>query len=144
MENKDEEILYDGEQRPEISTAAIIYGDSIYWITIIATLIVLIGSVLSFITKGNYIDPGYMLTAIWDGKTVDQIWEGAVGGTPNGHWYLGEISTGDGLTMFGIALGVFSVVPGIIGAGIFLFKENEKLFASLAMIAAGIILIAMI
>ena len=142
--NKDEEILYDGEQRPEISTAAIIYGDTIYWVTIVGTLLVLIGSVLSFITKGNYIDPGYMLTAIWEGKDVNQIWEGAVGATPDGHWYLDQISTGDGLTMFGLALGVFSVVPGIVGAGYFLFKENEKLFGSLALIAAAIIVFAMI
>lgn len=146
MQDKDEEILYDGEQQPEISTAAIIYGDTIYWVTIVGTLIVLIGSVLSFITKGNYIDPGYMLTAIWEGKNVNEIWEGAagVGATPEGHWYLDNISTGDGLTMFGLALGVFSVVPGIIGAGIYLYKEKETLFAVLAMIAAAIIIFSMI
>ena len=146
MQDENEKILYDGEHQPEISTAGIVYGDTIYWVTIAGTLLVLIGSVLSFITKGNYIDPGYMLTAIWQGKDVYEIWEGAagVGATPEGHWYLSNISTGDGLTMFGLALGVFSVVPGIIGAGFYLFKEKEILFGILAMIAAAIIIVAML
>lgn len=139
----EKEILYDGEQKPEISTAAVVYGDTIYWITVIGSVIVLIGSVLSFITKGNYIDPGYMLSSIWQGKNVEEIWTGSVGALPNGHWYLGQISTGDGLTMFGIALGVFSVVPAILGAGFYLFKENEKLFGGLAIIAALITIGAM-
>lgn len=141
--SKEKDVLYDGEQKPEISTAAIVYGDTIYWITIVASVIVLIGSVLSFITKGNYIDPSYMLTSIWEGKNVEEIWVGAVGATPDGHWYLGQISTGDGLTMFGIALGVFSIIPAIFGAGFYLFKEKENLFASLAIIAAFITIGAM-
>ncbi|MDH5545836.1 MAG: hypothetical protein OEZ43_09600 [Gammaproteobacteria bacterium] len=140
---QEKEIIYDGEQKPEISTAGIVYGDTIYWITIVATIIVIVGSVLSFITKANYIDPGYMLTSIWEGKTVEQIWQGAVGSTPDGHWYMGHIATGDGLTMFGIALGVFSVIPAIFGAGVFLFKEKENLFAVLAVIAAFITIGAM-
>ena len=85
-----------------------------------------------------------MLTAIWEGKGVNEIWEGAIGGTPDGHWYLSAISTGDGLTMVGLALGVFSVVPGIVGAGFYLFKEKEPVFGSLAFIAAAIIVFAMI
>ena len=131
-------------KKPEIDPAAIVYGDTIYWITVVATVIVLIGTILTFTTKGNYVDPAYMLTAIWEGKNVDEIWNAATGHTPDGHWYISQITTGDGLTMFGIALGVFSVIPGIVGAGVLLLRDKQTLFGVLAMVAALITLGAMI
>ncbi|MDH5229724.1 MAG: DUF1634 domain-containing protein [Gammaproteobacteria bacterium] len=132
------------EERPHIPVAGVVYGDTIYWITIAATVIVIIGSVISFVTNNTYIDPTYMLSSIWEGKTVDEIWVGAVGAAPNGHWYLSKLATGNGLTAFGIALGVFSVIPAILAAGYVLFREKQVLFAILALVAALITTWAMI
>jgi hypothetical protein len=122
--------------KPVAPFSGIVYGDIIYWGTIAATLVVIVGSIMSFVSTSNYIDPTYLLSSTWEGKTVEQIWVGAVGVQPDGHWYLSQMATGTGLTVAGIALGVFSVVPGIIGAAVYLYKEKEILFGSLAIIAA--------
>jgi len=130
--------------KPVVPMAGVVYGDIIYWGTIVATFQVLIGSIVTFVTTENFIDPNYLLSAIWEGKSVEDIWKGAVGEPPDGHWYLSKLNTGNGLTMGGIALGVFSVIPAIIGAAILLFRQREKLFGSLAVVAAIITGIAVI
>jgi hypothetical protein len=43
---------------------------------------------------------------------------------------------GDALAMFGLALGVFAVIPAMICSAIILFSERERLFGTLAVIAA--------
>ena len=130
--------------KPVVPVSGVVYGDIVYWITIAATIVVILGSIISFVTTNNYIDPNYMLSAIWEGKNVEEIWVGAVGAQPDGHWYLPHLTTGNGLTAFGIALGVFSVIPGIIGAAYYLFKERQILFGSLAVISAIITSVAVV
>ena len=128
--------------KPVAPFAGIVYGDMVYWITIAATVMVLAGSIITFVTTNNYIDPSYMLSAIWEGKTVEEIWQGAIGAQPNGHWYLPHLTTCNGMTAGGIALGVFSVIPAVIGSAIILFREKERLFGFLAVIAALITTLA--
>ena len=130
--------------KPVVPLAGVIYGDIIYWGTILATIVVIIGSIITFTTHNNYIDPNYLLSAIWQGKNVEEIWVGAVGAQPNGHWYLPVLTTGNGMTAGGIALGVFSVIPGIIGAAVLLFKEKQRLFGSLAVLSAIITSVAVV
>lgn len=133
-----------GNDKPDVPKAGVVYGDIIYWITIVATVLVILGSILTFVTTNNYIDPNYMLSAIWEGKNVEEIWKGATGAQPDGHWYLPHLTTGNGLTAGGIALGVFSVIPGIIGAAYLLFKDGERLFGTLAVLSAIITGIAVV
>lgn len=132
------------EDKPVAPRAGVVYGDMIYWITVVATVVVIIGSIVTIVTTNNYIDPNYLLSAIWQGKNVEDIWVGAVGAQPDGHWYLSHLFTGNGLTTAGIALGVFSVIPGIIAAAYVLFKEKERLYGSLAVLAAIITLAAVV
>lgn len=133
------------EQRPDIPQAGVIFGDLIYWITIVATGVAIVGSILTFlVSQGNYIEPAYLLSSIWEGKNVDQIWQGGAGSMPEGHWYLAHLSKGDGLTTAGLALGVFSVIPAILGAAYFLFKDKDYVFAGLALFAAIITTLAMV
>lgn len=126
----------------KVPVSGVVYGDIIYWGTLAGSVIAIIGSVVTFVTEADYILPGYLLSAIWEGKTVDEIWA-VVGGIPDGHWYLSEIATGNGLTMFGIALGVFSVIPALLAAGVVLLREKRYLYGSLAVIAALITVAAM-
>jgi hypothetical protein len=44
---------------------------------------------------------------------------------------------------FGPALGVFSVIPTLIGAAVVLIKKKEGFFAWLALIAAMIVFVSM-
>lgn len=143
VDNNKGESNNNNDDRPVPPLAGIVYGNTVYWCTIAATLVVLAGSVMSFVTSNNYIDPAYLLSSIWKGHSVEDIWVGAVGAQPNGHWYLSQLTTGNGLTAGGIALGVFSVIPGIFGAAYILFREKQRLFGSLAIIAGIIALAAM-
>lgn len=121
--------------RPPIAVSGIIYGEFVYWITILGSIIAIIGATIAMFGATNYLDTSYVFSAIWEGKTTVEIWEGAIGEIPNSHWYLPRLSNGDALAMFGLALGVFSVIPGMIGAAIAMFKKKETLYGTFATIA---------
>ena len=75
---------------------------------------------------------------------MEEVWQGAIGTQPDGHCYLPHLTTGNGMSAGGIALGVFSVIPAIIGAALALFRERQILNGLLAIIAAIITTTAMI
>lgn len=129
------------ETRPKPSLAGRVYGETVYWGTIIGSVIAIIGSTIAVIVKNNVIELSYAFSAIWEGKDTASIWKGAIGALPEGHWYLSELLTGDGLTMFGLALGVFAVIPGLFLSAIPLLKKREYLFGGLAIIAGIISLV---
>ncbi len=131
------------EDRPKPALSGRVYGEIIYWGTVIGSIISIIGSMITFVTKKNYIDPGYLLSAIWQGKSVKEIWEGATGALPNGHWYLEHLFTGNGIAMAGLAFGVFVVVPAIFSAAIMLLREKQYVFSILAFIAGIITTVSM-
>lgn len=202
VDANEQSAAHDSE-RPPIPLAGVIYGDIIYWITVVGAFITIAGTVWTFVGGNNYMDPVHMLSASIEGKSVGQVWTtpgvedylaGEPGrldetlaavreshkleearfrellqefvdaapaaleasdhadfyaelgnlGRPNDHWYLPQISTGNGLMMFGLALGVFSVIPAIFGAGVLLLREGKPLFAGLAALAALITILAMI
>ena len=130
------------ETRPKPTVSALIYGETIYWGTILGSLITIVGSVIAFLSRKNVMDVGYIFTAIWEGKTNAEIWQGGIGSLPNGHWYLSSLSNGDAITMFGLALGVFVVIPAMFGSAICLIKEKKYLFGVLAIIGGLIILLS--
>ena len=122
--------------RPEIPLSGIIYGEVVYWLTIVGSIIATIGATIAMFGADNYLDPSHVFSAIWEGQTTVAIWEGTVGAIPRGHWYLGRLGAGDALAMFGLALGVFSVIPGLIASAIAMLKKKQILFGSLALVAA--------
>jgi len=131
------------EVRPKPPLSGLVYGEIVYWGTLIGSFVAIVGAVISFVTKRNFVDPGYMLTAIWQGKSVEEIWTGATGALPHGHWYIHNLFTGNGLAEFGLAIGVFTITPACFGAAIFLFKEKEPIFAAMAAIASFITILSM-
>ncbi|HKJ70979.1 MAG TPA: DUF1634 domain-containing protein [Gammaproteobacteria bacterium] len=134
------------EKHPEIPLSGVVYGDIIYWGTLLSALIVLAGQVMSFITRANHISPSVILSRIWEGDKVGAIWEGTVGTQPAGeHWYFDVLHTGDGLTQLGISVGVFVVIPAILASAWIMFtREKRPLFGTLATVAALITLASFI
>jgi hypothetical protein len=126
------------EDNPEIPVSGVAYGDTIYWGTILSAVITLIGQVVTFLTPGSAISPSILLSRIWEGRGVDGIWQGVGIARPaNEHWYFSQITSGEGLTMFGIAVGVFVVIPALLASAyVLVTREGRPLFASLAVIAA--------
>ncbi len=121
-----------------------VYGDIVYWGTVVSAILAIIGSIFSFVFKSEYLQPGYIISSIWQENSVEQIWEGAVGHLPHGHWYLDHLASGSGITEFGLAFGVFIVIPAMIGSALVLFKNENTLFASLAIMATFITTISMV
>lgn len=132
------------EERPKPAFAGILCGNIIYWGSMITAALAVIGGIIIFVTKTNFTDPAYFISGIWQMKTPTEIWEGSVlGHQPAEHWYLPHLASGDGFTNFAIALGVFSVIPALIGAAILLLREKKMLFGIFALIAAVITIISM-
>lgn len=138
-----EEVLEHELERPTVPKAAVLYGDIVYWGTILGSFVTVLGSILAFVTELNYLEPELVLSAIWEGRGVDEVWEQAGGKRPDGHWYVEHLTRGDGLTMTGIALGVFVVVPGMLASTWHLLRERQRLFAGFGLTAAGITVAAM-
>jgi hypothetical protein len=132
------------EEKPKPASEGIVYGEIVYWVTIGASFIALIGSVVSFVTGSNFLSPSYAISAMWQGKSPAEIWEGAGQSIPVGHWYLSSLATGDGLMALGLSLGVFSVTLGLIASAIVLFKRKNRLFGTLALVAATVTIVPML
>ena len=57
-----------------IPISGIIYGQTIYWLTIISSLIVLLGTIISFLERNSPLPASYLLKSVIDGKSKKDIW----------------------------------------------------------------------
>ncbi len=131
-------------EKPKPPLSALIYGEIVYWGTLAGCIISLIGTFITFVfPKKNVLDPAYVLSSLWAGKTAKEIWIGALGSEPMGHWYLSNLTCGDALQMLGLAIGVFTIIPACFGASLALFKEGQKVYGILAFIAGMITTLSM-
>ena len=117
------------------------YGEIVYWGTIAASILVIISITLAFTGMRDVMDPAYLFSSIWSGKSADAIWMGATGHMPDTYWYLQQLRNGDSLVMFGIVLGVFSVIPASFAAAIIFLKQGRKFFGAMGFITGILILL---
>ncbi len=121
---------------PDMPRAQIIYGEVIYWLCIIAAAICTIGPIMSlWFVDNNVLNPHYVFAALWEGKSAETIWNTTGQGFPGGHFFLENITKGDGLTQFGVALGSIAALPALFMAGIAYLKEKprNRLYAVLSL-----------
>ena len=130
-------------EKPKPPLAGLVYGEILYWGVMVGSLIVIAGSILSFLGD-NFIPVSYWLSATWKGESPLQIWKGATGALPMGHWYLAHLTAGDALTALGISLAVFSVVPALFFSSAVLFKQRDWLYGSLALTAGIIVMVGVL
>lgn len=137
-------------KKPHMPDAQIVYGEVMYWLCIIAAAICTIGPVISlWFVDNNVLNPHFVFAALWEGQSAEEIWNTAGDGFPGGHFFLRYITTGDGLTQFGVALGSIAALPALFMATISYLREKPRnyLYAALslwvmlliAFAAAGII-----
>ena len=107
-----------------IPISGVIYGQTIYWLTIISSLIVLLGTIVSFLEKNSPLPASYLLQSVIDGKSKTNIF-----------FFLNNLSHGESITMVGIAIGVSSVIPATLFSSYFLWKSRNPVFALIAVIA---------
>jgi len=127
------------KERERAKGEDITYGETVYWLTLLSCLVVIIGSVISFVTNFNFASTSYWISSVWQGLTVEQIWNGTGSAVPHGHWYLSYLATGDGMQAFGLSIAFFSLIIGLVAASIVLFKKKSLVFGIFALISAAVV-----
>lgn len=133
-------------KQPEMPRAQTIYGEIIYWITISACLICMVGPAVSVATPdNNVLNPYLLFDAIFEGKTSEQVWQDVGGGFPGGHFYLKRqyLGYGDAVTQLGLALGCASALFGLLAAAAAYAKEKYWLYVILALWVATLVFLSM-
>jgi hypothetical protein len=135
----------DIENRPKMPRAQIIYGEIIYWITVLACLVCMIGPVIALaFPKRNILNPYRLFDAIFAGKSAGEIWQELGAGIQGGHFYLKHFLYGDGFTQFGLALGCSVALWALIGAVIMYLREKQYIYAGLGIWVSFLVLLSMI
>jgi len=131
------------EKGPKPLLSGVIYGECVYWISIIGMLIGIIGMVLYFFGGKHFFDAETVISGLLSGKSATVIWQEAAGRESlHGHWYLHQLSYSDAIAMLGIGICCLSAVVGVWGAflGMVIKKERPYFYWIFALIL-GILLI---
>lgn len=133
------------EKAPEMPQAALIYGKIVYWVTIAACIMCMIGPVLSVANpEKNVMNPYKLFNAIFEGKTAEQIWTEVGGGFPGGHFYLKNLTYGDGFTQLGIAFGCSVALWALIASAVCYSKDRVYLYVGLSIWVALLVALSMV
>jgi hypothetical protein len=133
------------EETPKMPRANTVYGAIVYWITIISCLICMVGPVISVASPdNNVLNPYKLFNAIFEGKNAQQVWQEVGGEYPGGHFYLKNLTYGDGFTQFGLALGCSVALWALIATAIAYSKDRIYLYAGLAVWVAVMVALSMI
>lgn len=130
-------------ERPKMPGAQIAYGEVVYWLTIFAAILCMIGPVLAVVNiDNNVINPHFLFQAIFDGKTPEVIWEEVGGGFPGGHFYKDNLFKGDGFSQLGLALGCSAALWALICAAVAYLKDRIYLYVILSLWVAFMVVIS--
>ena len=133
------------DERPQMPRAQIIYGEIVYWITIAAAIICMIGPVIAMSSvEKNVMNPYYLFSAIFAGKNSKTVWNEVGGGFPGGYFYLKNFTSGDGFTQFGLALGCSVALWGLLGAAAAYLTDKKYLYVFLSIWVGLLIFLAMV
>jgi hypothetical protein len=115
------------EERPKIPLDNIVAGDIIYWVCIIASMLAMIGPVVSILWPDNNIaNPYKVFDLVWEGKNSEEVWAATTqeGKYPGAHFWVHHLTKGDGITQLGAWLGCVCALCAIFPAGwVFFFKR---------------------
>ncbi|MFC2047398.1 hypothetical protein ACFLTK_03900 [Chloroflexota bacterium] len=108
----------------------IVFGEIIYWLCVLSAIVCMIGPVIALLSvDGNIMNPHYLFASIFEGNTVDVVWNEVGGGFPGGHFWREGIFTGDGFTQFGLVIGCASALPALIATAlVYAFRKKERAF----------------
>ena len=133
------------EQAPKMPRAQTIYGEIVYWITILACIICMIGPVISVAApEKNVLNPYKLFNAIFQGKDAQTVWQEVGGGFPGGHFYLKYFTYGDGFTQFGLALGCSVALWALIAAAFAYAADKIYIYVGLSIWVAIMVALSMI
>lgn len=130
---------------PKMPRAQTTYGAIVYWVTILAALICMVGPVISVaLPENNVLNPYKLFNAIFQGKDAQTVWQEVGGEFPGGHFYLKYFTYGDGFTQFGLALGCSVALWALIASAIAYAADRIYLYALLALWVAALVALSMV
>jgi hypothetical protein len=131
------------EERPTFSRAQIVYGQVVYWTTILACIICMIGPLIAMAYVDNNVgNPHYLFASIFAGNDAKTVWNEVAGGFPGGHFWAKNFTKGDGFTQFGLALGCSVALWGLIAAAFFYMREKVYVYVVLSLWVAALIFLS--
>ena len=133
------------DSRPKMPRAQIVYGEIVYWVTIVACIICMIGPLISLASPdNNVLNPHYLFASIFEGKSAETVWQEVGGEFPGGHFYLENLTKGDGFTQVGLALGCSVALWALIVAAVAYFTEKIYIYVVLSLWVGALVALAMI
>ena len=132
-------------ETPKMPRAQTSYGSIVYWITILSCIICTIGPVISVASPdNNVLNPYKLFGAIFEGKDAQTVWQEVGGGFPGGHFYLKRLTSGDGFTQFGLALGCSVALWALIVSAVAYASEKNHLYLVLSLWVAAMVALSMV
>jgi hypothetical protein len=105
----------------------------------------MIGPVISVASPdNNVLDPCKLYSAIFEGKSPQEVWQAVGGQFPGGHFYLKRLTYGDGFTQLGLALGCSVALWALIVAAFFYLTEKIYFYVILALWVAALVTLSML
>ena len=123
------------DERPRMPRAQLVYGEMIYWFAIGAAIICMIGPVIAMAApENNVINPHFLFSAIFEGKSAEEIWALSGDDISGGHFWMDNLSAGDGFTQLGLVIGCSCALWGLLVAAVCYMVEKPRsiLYAALS------------
>jgi len=133
-------------KNPKIQRSQIVFGDIVYWLTIAAAIVCMVGPVMAFASMdSNVINPHHLFVNMWAGLEPEAIW-GTAGEVEIGaHYWVRNLVAGDGFTHFGLVIGSSAVIPAMLAAAIvYAFKERSLGWALAALWIVGLVSVSVL
>ena len=105
----------------------------------------MVGPVISVASPdNNVLNPYKLFNAIFEGQDAQTVWQEVGGEFPGGHFYLKNLTYGDGFTQLGLALGCSVALWALIVVAVAYASERIYLYAILSLWVAGLVALSMI
>lgn len=130
------------KRKPPVPISGVVYGEIIYWCTCLSALLVVGGTIISFLETDSMMPAGYLINSVFEGHSVEEIWAASpLKRPPDALTYLSLIRYGEALTLAGIAFGVLSVAPAVFFSAAYLWRSKNEVLAITAVISGAFAII---
>jgi len=130
---------------PKMPQSQIIYGEIVYWITVVSCLLCMIGPVISVASpEKNVLNPYKLFNDIFAGKSAEEVWAQGENGFPGGHFYMDNLGFGDAFTQLGLAMGCSCALWGLLAAAAIYAKKKIYIYLTLSLWVATLVVLSMI
>jgi hypothetical protein len=130
------------KRKPPVPISGVVYGEIIYWCTCLSALLVVGGTIISFLETDSVMPAGYLINSVFEGRSVEEIWATSVlKSPPDALTYLSLLRYGEALTVAGIAFGVLSVAPAVFFSAAYLWRSKNEFLAVTAMVSGAFAII---